>query len=280
MSESVRHRFIDYAVRQRLMPDVAPRMPDVVSLVASDDTNKPVHFWQLYSILGDRPVLTIVTRFYTLVYEDSTVTPFFRDSFARISSKEHHINTQAAMWLDCLGRGKVYHGGSYRLSFHHTQNAKQIMTSEGGREWVSIMTRVLDEACAQPGGALVRHFGGDMAQVARVRCSLNTFLGWFLDDYAQQFNFDASCGMAGPLFGQRNPPIGTDGRVLMASPTTAASPASNAAATSAAPSLLDLDEAQIRALGVKELRAALIRHKVDVSKMLEKDELVAAALRL
>lgn len=278
MTESVQRKFISSAIARKLMPAEAARMPDVVSLTASDDPDKPIHFWQLYSVLGQDPVLRLVNHFYTLVFEDREA--WFRDAFARISGKEHHVQTQAAMWLDCMGGGKIYHGGEYRLHFHHTHNAMQVMTAQGAERWVMHMETVLDDACSEGrNGVLIKFVKNDKTQCARIRAAINTFLGHFMDDYAKQFQFTASkSSRYSVIFGARNPPIQLDGTIAMP-PGAGKTTASSAAATDA-PNLLNLTEQQIKTMSIGELKAALIRHKVDISHCVEKQDLVAAALRL
>lgn len=47
------------------------------------------------------------------------------------SDVDHHIETQTAFWIDSFGGGRAYHGGDYRLNFHHEHNAGQVMNAEG-----------------------------------------------------------------------------------------------------------------------------------------------------
>jgi truncated hemoglobin YjbI len=116
-------------------------LPD--SLSANLDITQPLYFWQLYSILGHPPIIDIVTDFYRRVYADHE-NEWFRGVFARISGPNHHIATQAAYWIDSFGGGKVYHGGNYRLNFHHTYNAGEIMTARGATRWMYHMTNALN----------------------------------------------------------------------------------------------------------------------------------------
>lgn len=111
------------------------------SLVADTDTTNPLYFWQLYSLIGHQPIIDIVSDFYTRVYDDTET--WFRDAFARISGKDHHIATQSAYWIDAFGGGPMYHGGHYRLTFHHTHNAAQAMTAKGAKRWMYHMRGAL-----------------------------------------------------------------------------------------------------------------------------------------
>lgn len=310
MTESVRNKYLAYAMRTGLVPadaDITLRHPDIVPLTAPKDKSKPVQFWQLYSILGERPVLAIVGAFYSKIYENTDPKyTWFREAFSRISGKDHHIATQAAMWLDCFGAGANYHGGEYRLNFHHQHNAMQVMTEDGALRWIEIMEETLDEACERDQnknfynngttgaafGALVRHFSGDMEQVWRARAAINTFLGYFMDDYAKKFNFkryskkiaDVADRKHKLAFGARNPAVGVDGYPLQQQPQqqqeTKQNSSSPAVAVAEAVNLMNLSEQQIRSMKASELKAALIRHKIDVSDCLEKDQLIAKALNL
>jgi truncated hemoglobin YjbI len=112
------------------------------SLVADPDKTKPLFFWQLYSLIGKDPIIDIVTAFYSNVYADEE-EEWFRRAFTRISEKEHHILTQAAYWIDAMGGGRVYHGGSHRLNFHHTYNAASVMNAQGAARWMYHMRAAL-----------------------------------------------------------------------------------------------------------------------------------------
>jgi hypothetical protein len=72
-----------------------------------------------------------------------TSNPWFRDSFTRIGDLEHHVAAQAAFWEDIMGGGRRYHGGEYRLQFHHTNNAAAVMNSDGAARWMHHMRRSL-----------------------------------------------------------------------------------------------------------------------------------------
>lgn len=112
------------------------------SRVASTNQEDPLYFWQLYSLIGHDLVIDIVTEFYDRVFAD-TQNPWFRNVFERAAPKGHHINTQVAYWVDAFGGGRCYHGGNYRLNFHHTHNAREIMTAKGATHWMHLMQDTL-----------------------------------------------------------------------------------------------------------------------------------------
>jgi len=37
------------------------------------------------------------------------------------------------MWIDVMGGGFFYQGGEYRLNFHHTHNAFELMNEKGAQ---------------------------------------------------------------------------------------------------------------------------------------------------
>ena len=83
--------------------------------------------------------------------------------------------TQASMWVDVNGAaGPAYHGGDFRLNFHHTHNAMELMTDKGARRWTELMVATLE--------ATSQHMTDD----PRVRPALNTFLTYFMGKYAQE----------------------------------------------------------------------------------------------
>lgn len=171
----------------KILPKDAHRLPDIVSLSASNDMKKPIQFWQLYSVLGQDNIVSIVRNFYQRVFADEE---WFSSVFKRVGGLNHHIGTQASMWIDVMGGGPHYHGGEFRLSFHHTHNAHQLMDKKGAQRWAKLMVKALDDSTDH------------MANDPRVRPSINTFLSHFFGKYALEFNFE-NC----ETFGEVNPPL-------------------------------------------------------------------------
>jgi truncated hemoglobin YjbI len=114
------------------------------SLVADPDPAAPLYHWQLFSLLGHGKIEAIVRAFYTRIYAD-TEAGSLRDAFARISGLEHHVATQAAFWADAFGGGRQYHGGDFRINFHHTHNAAHVMNAAGAKRWMLHMARTLSD---------------------------------------------------------------------------------------------------------------------------------------
>lgn len=177
MTEKIRTRYIDKAIEKKLLPDKAHRLAPVLSLTAPNDASKPVMFWQLYSIMGPQRIEAIVRNFYNRVFEDEA---WFTSVFQRVASKERHIMTQASMWIDVMGGGQYYHGGEFRLNFHHTHNAFELMNDKGAQRWVDLMIDTLNDPAI------------DFTEDERVRPAINTFLSFFMSKYAEDFNFSNS----------------------------------------------------------------------------------------
>lgn len=175
MTEKIQRDYIAAAIAKDVLPKDAHRMAQIVSLDAPNDPGKPIQFWQLYSVLGQDPIVAIVSDFYRRVFADED---WFTSVFARVGGIGHHVNTQAAMWIDVMGGGPYYHGAEFRLGFHHTHNAIQLMTEKGAERWTKLMLETLD--------ASARHMTDD----PRVRPSINSFLTHFMGKYAREFLFE------------------------------------------------------------------------------------------
>ncbi|MGB0505413.1 MAG: hypothetical protein ACPGGK_04380 [Pikeienuella sp.] len=187
MTQTIRHKYIEVAIADGLLPKDAHRMPDVISLNAPKDRKKPIQFWQLYSVMGQDRIVEIVADFYQRVFSDEE---WFRSVFERVGGLNHHIGTQASMWIDTMGGGPYYHGAEFRLSFHHTHNAHALMDAKGAARWSGLMVETLN-SCGQ-----------HMTDDPRVRPSLNTFLTYFFGRYADEFGFENAA-----VFGPVNSPL-------------------------------------------------------------------------
>jgi len=189
MSEKIQRDYITSAIEKKLLPANAHRVAQIVSLSAPSDAGTPIQFWQLYSVLGQRPIVKIVQNFYERVFADEE---WFTSVFARLGPISRHINTQAGMWIDVMGGGPYYHGGEYRLNFHHTHNALQLMNDKGAERWSKLMLAALDDS--------MQHMTDP-----RIRQSINTFLAHFMTKYSQDFEFEdrSVFGATNPAFKQK-----------------------------------------------------------------------------
>ena len=184
MTDSARRKYIASAVEHGTLPTDAHRMPAIVSLDASDNLSQPIQFWQLFSVLGPERIIGIVRQFYQRVFADED---WFRRVFERVGGLEHHVRTQASMWIDVMGGGPAYHGAEFRLHFHHHHNALELLNEKGAARWVGLMVETLDDPAL------------DLGDDPRVRPALNTFLGHFMSQYAADFQFPDTTD-----FGARN----------------------------------------------------------------------------
>ena len=161
----------------------------ILSLHASSNPQDPLFFWQIYSIAGVQPILHVVTNFYRRIYHDTT-QEWFRSVFGQLASQERHIQAQVQMWIDCMGGGRTYHGGTFRLEWHHSATqALTLMNQRGMQQWVHYMKETLQEL--QP-----RLKDVD----PRLPGAISTFLQFFLEYYAHKFDFVVP--VSEPLFGK------------------------------------------------------------------------------
>ncbi len=186
MSEKIQRDYITFGIAKKLFPADAHRDPKILTLTATQDASQPIQFWQLYSVLGQDPIVRIVQSFYELVFADED---WFKSVFERVGGVNHHINTQASMWIDVMGGGPYYHGAEFRLNFHHQHNAIALMNDQGAERWSNLMLEALDASA---------HL---MAEDPRIRTSINTFLAYFMTKYAEDFAFENRS-----VFGQTNGP--------------------------------------------------------------------------
>ena len=190
MTKDAQRAYIKSAVSNGILPADAQRMAQIVSLKAPNDPRTPIQFWQLHSVLGQDPIVQIVHDFYVRVFAQDA---WFRDPFAAVGPVAHHINTQAAMWVDTMGGGPYYHGAEFRLHFHHTHNAITLMTDKGAALWTALMRDTLDANM------------NIMTDDPRVRISINTFLDHFMGNYMRDFSFEVPniFGPTNPAYAQR-----------------------------------------------------------------------------
>ncbi len=236
MTAVIQRKYIEFAIAQQLLPKEAYRMADIITLEAPANMSKPIQIWQLYSVLGQQRIMAIVERFYRKVFNDEH---WFKSVFERVGPLEHHVKTQSQMWVDVMGGGLAYHGGEFRLNFHHTHNAMQLMNERGAARWVELMVQTLDESQVE--------FSVD----SRARRSVNTFLSYFMDKYAEDFKFDNIY-----LFGETNP------------------------AYKRTINFLNMTSEAIEALSEDDLKDALDARGVDVAALATKQDLVNKALSL
>ena len=149
---------------------------NILSLNATDNNTPTLYFWQLYSILGKKPIEKLITNFYTRVFNDNE-KPWFRDFFIELGSLEYHIKGQTNFWLDVMGAGEYYRGGEKRLNFKHDL-AREIMTNKAANRWMYHMLLALDDN--------YNNFKIDK----RILPCLKKFLLFFMNKYSLEFDFN------------------------------------------------------------------------------------------
>lgn len=247
MTTKIRTKYLDREIASGTLPPESHRVPKIVSLTydkksMTKDMSDPLYFWQLYSVLGPDPIVSIVRNFYQRVFADETT--WFREAFTSLAPLEHHVVTQASMWIDCMGGGKdcYYHGGEGRLHFHHAHNAPQVMTREGALRWTEHMVHTLDDH-----DTLLASYHPE------ARMAINSFLEFFMDYYAKQFQFSTHTRHDTSLsFEPRTPSI----------------------------SLRQKNKEELQQLPMNRLLLGLAAEGIDTAGCLDKETLVDKALNL
>jgi truncated hemoglobin YjbI len=151
---------------------------EILTLNYTENSSSKLYFWQLYSILGEENINSIIKTFYEHIFNDQEHS-YFSDTFKNLGSLDHHIKGQCDFWLDIMGGGKRYAGGKYRLQRHH-DFAKQIMNENGAKRWIINMKNSLNS------NDLI--FGIDH----RIYPCILDFLNFFMKKYSQEYNFHVS----------------------------------------------------------------------------------------
>ncbi len=151
------------------------RTQKVLSLAISDDVSDPLYFWQLYSILGDKPLEKLVGKFYENVFKDEE--DWFREAFEQTGDIEYHIKGQCDFWLDAMGKGPTYKGGYGKLKLKH-KLVEEVMTEKGGKRWMYHMKNTLQEL--KP----------NLEYDRRIVPCIQDFLDFFMKKYSIEFDFN------------------------------------------------------------------------------------------
>jgi len=246
VTDTFRLNYINRSINAKTLPKDAARYAHIAGLIASNNPEHPIYFWQLFSVLGEKRIEDIVTAFYSAVFNDKE--DWFVGTFKQLNSLNQHIWAQKMFWCDVMGGGSYYHGGKGRLAFHHSR-AHKILTRKGAERWLQHMMATLEKV--------------DLTSDRRVRPAICDFLHFFMEDYARDFSFDAK-GL-----------VEVPNRTSAAASGRAGKTTTN---SSSRPSLLDIPEEEIRNLSVKELRMGLAALAIDWSDCLEKDDLIKKAI--
>lgn len=159
MTESIRTKYIDSAIEKNLLPANAHRLEPVISLVAANDTSKPIQFWQLYSVLGPERIVAIVSQFYNLVYNLKSMAVFaivveeksFRRAALRLSLSPSMISHHITKLEKNLGVALIYRSTrSFSLTdegqlFYQSAKAMLVAATDGMGELAADSQNVLTQ---------------------------------------------------------------------------------------------------------------------------------------
>ena len=129
LTDKIRYEYISGKIIEKRLDYDSFDNEKITSLIASNDVNDEVYFWQLYSILGGNPIHKLIHTFYTRIFNDFE-EPWFRDEFIESGSIEYHVIGQKNFWLDIMGGGPLYKGGELKLNFKH-KLVENIMNLQG-----------------------------------------------------------------------------------------------------------------------------------------------------
>lgn len=147
-----------------------------LSLSASFDDRDTLYFWQLYSLLGRKPLRDLSTIFYTNVFDESE-EEWFRESFGSPNITNHAMFFSLVL-MDCFGGGSMYAGGEVRLDDVHKTGASHVMNHAAAIKWSKHMRNALNKMQAS----------FDECD-PRVRPALNEFFTFFMVRYSVMFEF-------------------------------------------------------------------------------------------
>ena len=148
-----------------------------MSLYACNDKNERIYFWQLYSILGEKPVIYLITKFYENIFNDDGAE-WFRNEFIELGDIAYHVKGQSNFWLDVMGGGQRYIRGE-KMVYKKHKLVKNIMTREGGERWMYNMEKTLNEIVLTP-----------EFQDKRILVCIYDFLEYYMNKYAMEFDFN------------------------------------------------------------------------------------------
>jgi truncated hemoglobin YjbI len=176
LTKNIRDDYINTQVNRGLLPPDANKQEKITSLIASNNLNDKLFFWQLYSMIGEKIVIDIVTHFYQKIFNDNENT-WFKSEFVKLGDIDYHVRGQKNFWLDVMGGGTRYYGDTSRLNRKHN-NVKTIMTYQGAQLWMNYMKDTLIEI----------KFPSIIDK--RVIPCINSFLNYFMYKYSVEFDFN------------------------------------------------------------------------------------------
>ena len=176
LTNKIKNDYINYCTRMKILNLDSYKDNKVTSLVASNYEDDKIYFWQLYSILGEKPIHMLIENFYNNIFNDDKNT-WFRDEFIETGTINYHVRGQKKFWLDIMGGGPLYTGGELKLHKKH-KLVDNIMNEEGANLWMYHMIRALKQ---------MNLCGIEDKRV--IKC-IHSFLYFFMDKYAVEFDFN------------------------------------------------------------------------------------------
>ena len=135
----------------------------------------------LFAILGDAGVDLLVRDFYGRIWAKND---WFQQSFEELADYEHHVWAQSMFWLECFGKGPMYHGGHTRLKYHHSR-ARNVMNERGAARWMQEMNLALKSA-------LPKVIKNDAELLKHVERVIREFISITMKRYGHDFQFEIS----------------------------------------------------------------------------------------
>ena len=172
----IQKEYISNSIKNGNLPNDAFSNEQIISLVASNNIGDKIYFWQLYSIIGEKPVKELIQKFYENIFNDEE-EPWFRDEFIDLGDIDYHVDGQLRFWLDVMGGGKRYTGGEKKLHLKH-KLVENIMTTRGANRWMKHMK-----------DALVIFKKIKNLDIRIIDC-IDEFLHFFMTKYSIEFDFN------------------------------------------------------------------------------------------
>ena len=175
LTEKFRDRYLKFRIEKGLLNEKIIEKKNLRNLIASNDINDEIFFWQLFSVLGTKKINKIVETFYIKIFNDKKFT-WFKNEFIESGNIEYHINGQKNFWLDIMGGGKYYSDES-KLDKKHNM-VKNIMIEEASNIWLNYMLETLNELEI------------NKMEDIRIFDCLKEFINYFMYLYSNEFNFN------------------------------------------------------------------------------------------
>ena len=171
----IQKEYINNSIKNGNLPNDSFTNNKITDLIASNNPDDKIYFWQLYSIIGEKPVSNLIRKFYENIFNDEE--SWFKDEFVDLGDIDYHVDGQLRFWLDVMGGGKHYQGGEKKLHLKH-KIVKNIMTTRGANRWMKHMKDALTI------------FNNIINLDKRIVGCIDEFLHYFMTKYSIEFDFN------------------------------------------------------------------------------------------